>query len=754
MPSELKLSNPAAARAFLAANPLGEVNGLDSEAVGLELAPGQSFAGEAITASVRTGFSIRAFNSPDDEDEDGVIGEGTRPTPIDDLRPQLTVDADSAYLKYRGQVALKATAAATTLRSLGFAFEGETELVLTDYRRHARTAPTRDAVLDDVKAMRCSLRLSDVLALSEREAVAHQLAASVSATVEIAWADVVSGSMGALANLLGSRAPLGIDCAANATLSATVSFADDFILVFSRQGRDAWRIGLRKARTRSLHVGLALNVVVAVDPQHFQDLVDRTFAGLLGEAPPVVQKVLAKANVDKLKGAERALVDKLVTRLGLESAGESLQHVRDAVDRIQHGLHVALDVAIREKVRASFTYDYRRILQKTTILQCLVTQAGLTAHHAALVKGQFGDLLREAASASTAVRLEHFLYQRTLRTERSWGFSLWLGKFGFGSTDRKSLERVEQFNEDKTLRRNAYLGERSYRDGKSEMPLWSVAFSADMPAFTNDAVPRVSEYDLALSLVWHEEKTKLDQKTLARWVDQAVLWGAVDERHQASVLERCRDGLKARAECVIQLTAPHVVFEVLLAAMSDGRAATLAPALAAAMPWSADDSAGRRVSERRRVFSPLWLEYLQADRPVAGRELARHAATHLRKEGAVGLANREWMYEQKSQSVSFADPTSFGGLVDLNSQTRERCQSFMLGLQRLQQKRLSGAFDAHVIPEVFEQLEDLWTQSLHVRAVGAHLIDVARSAQVASRLNRSFTLRTGIGGSRVVVFTA
>lgn len=751
MPSEVKLANSSAARELIGMGPLGGVNGLDSEALAIELAPAQSFAGDTLTASLRTGFSIRAFNSLDDEDDDNVVGAPSDDVPFEALRPTLTVDDTSAYLKYKGGVALKVNASGLTLRSLGFELEGEAEMIFSDYHRHGREASTRDAVVEDLKALRCAMRLDDVLALAEGEAVAQQLAGRVSATVEVAWVDVVSGAASELVSLLGASGVFALTCSSGATVSATVSAADDFRLVLSRVGVDAWRVGLRRARTRAAHLGLALGVKVEVEPIRLNALVHDTLEGLFGAKSALVKKALDKVDAKKLTSAERAIVDTLIDRLGLDR-GASLDDVRRATDRIVAGLEHAVALTIEGKLEAGFTYDYRRLKEKATVLQCVVTKAGLTAHHPALVRGQFAEFLRVASVGSGDVRLEHFLYQRTIRTQRSWGFALSLGKWTFGSTDTKSLERIQQFSEGKAHRRHAYIGERSYQEAGAKAPMWSVAFAAEMPAFTSEPVPRVADFDVAVSLVWHEEKKKLDEKTLARWIDLAVLWGAVDEGRLDAAFESCREYLKLPAIGVVQLAIPHSAFERVVSVLAAREPQALAAALAAAMPWTSDDAGVRGPSARRRVYEPLWRGVLTSDAQVPGRQLAAHAFEHLSAQGATRLANRERLYQIASERSSVNDASCFGGLVDLNPRTRAQCLAFTQGMVTLQEKRMSGAPDADVMPRVFEELEDMWTQSLHVRAVGAHLLDAVRSAGVLSGVSPSFSLRGGEGDGRAIVF--
>ena len=56
---------------------------------------------------------------------------------------------------------------------------------------------------------------------------------------------------------------------------------------------------------------------------------------------------------------------------------------------------------------------------------------------------------------------------------------------------------------------------------------------------------------------------------------------------------------------------------------------------------------------------------------------------------------------------------------------------------------LSAAPAGHVMGRVFEQMEELFRQRLHVRALGAYLLDVARATGVLRHTGRSLALTVG-----------
>ena len=125
MPVDVKLLKPEDAKVLLSTKPLGDP-AVGPSLVDAIVAADQSFAGKAITVSLGGTLSIHAFNSEDDEDEDGVLGAPSGDGP-GGLAPQLRLTPDDAFVKYRCGATVKATAAGTALKAIGFDFEGSAE---------------------------------------------------------------------------------------------------------------------------------------------------------------------------------------------------------------------------------------------------------------------------------------------------------------------------------------------------------------------------------------------------------------------------------------------------------------------------------------------------------------------------------------------------------------------------------------------------------------------------------------------------
>jgi hypothetical protein len=153
------------------------------------------------------------------------------------------------------------------------------------------------------------------------------------------------------------------------------------------------------------------------------------------------------------------------------------------------------------------------------------------------------------------------------------------------------------------------------------------------------------------------------------------------------------------------------------------------------------------VALRRRLYGPLWERYLSDPDNVHrdGRQFVGMARQHLIREGFRNLANMEQLYLETRLRPH--DGNVFAGTIDLNPHTFQNCGDFFNGVKALDVGVLSGQPDTGVIKDVFGKMQSLWRQSHHVLAVGAYLIDVARSAAVLAETVRSMSITIGAGGA-------
>ena len=723
--------------------PLGS-SSVNTKLLSVPLAPNQSYSFGGLTLNLRPTLGVYAFNSPDDNDEDRILAAGPSGTPDGALAPQLTFRSDGAWLKYALEADIKAAGAAT-LASLGFKIDATAGAAFTDYRSHAGSLPVVEAVASDlINGPRFATALDHVLDLSAGDALSVRWVGTLNTEVQLAWTDVFAGPALALGALAGVHGVIGLELTSGARVAFSVGISDDFVVVFSRTSEDLWRIGIRKATSRSAAASASVGIKAGfANPNAPQEILNSALEAVLGQPLAQVDAILSAASLDRLSDAQKKAAALLVKRLAGRTEVATLVELRDRVQQVRDALPNAIDELAKAKVRLAFAYEYSRIDENASVLQVTVHRSLLQKHHPGLIRGRLDGLIADVTAEVPGMHLETYLNQKTLVRERSWGFTLGIGKWGeVGGKDFKRVSRIERRNIRGKLQ-DSYLGARGYTgQWIGERFGWTVDLKADMPAFAVHDTPLVTEYDFGIHLVWTANQKKLSADECEQWLDSAIIWGVVPEHDLDVARERLGAMVNQQCDVALQVAVPDDALRAMLPAIASAAAASFAPALATAMPWHA--GGGRTSAARRReLYAPLWALYLREPHSSPA-DLSRAAATHFETRQLRDLAFIERRFDT-------ARPFTFAGLVELNGDTHAACRAFTRGFSIIQSAIAAGAPNNKTIDKAFGAMDDLWTQSHHVRAVGAYLIDAASDAGVLRMINRTMTVTSG---RNTVVLTA
>jgi hypothetical protein len=735
-----KLSDWTSLTAKLAKEPIGSST-VDAKPVEGSLSPNVALGPfEKLTLNLRAGLSLQILNGPEDIDDDGLAAAG--PSKTAKLPPQLTLASNApAYVKYRLEAGLKA-AGSGAWNAAGFEFAGEARAVLLDYRPHARAETVLESVAADLTAgPRTALRLDDVLDLPPSAAVATRLQGSLNASATISWSDVFATHLGDLLSANGVVTPIGLKVSAAASITGKISLVDDFLVVFTRMTETQWRVAVRKANEREIGLTASAGVVVVFsNPDEIKGLIGSYTSAVLGAPLAQVKGILEKADLDALSDRERAIAEALLDRFGLADAADFPERLKKRIDEFETTVEGTVAKIAAAKLKAGFTYEYQRVSTEDVLFEAELDSAALRHHHHELAWGNVDPTLE---SPSGVVNVTAYLNERTSKRFQSWGFSLGLGKWAVSGKDSKTLTAVERKDRSRRLQRN-YLGTRAYaaqwigRDWS-----WHVDFKADMAEFAAQSKPKLSEFSYGLALVWNQDGKKLGKGDIDELVDMARLWRIVDDAAAdgaRKLIEKAGPGkYKAAVQLLVEPGQFWTLHPLLAEPVQDGRL-SIAKALAEAMPyWDKRPLAPR---QRRSAYAPLWAYYFK--NPAASRsDLTATAFKHL--DGLPGLEELARL-EGKSLTHSFA------GLVELNRNTKLGYEAFTRGMLSLSKAIANGEYDDDRVPKVFGDLEDFWTQSHHVRALGVYLLDAATLKGVA-RLKRSLTVLPD-GGDPIVIGAA
>ncbi len=683
--------------------------------------------GAAFTVRASSGVALFAFNSSDDADVDGVLGPqgeaGSASSP-------LSFSPDQAWIKTRMELSADA-AGGGELEAGALRADAGARLLLADYRVFGREESVRTAVASALTGARFAVRAADVLELRPGEALSVQLSGALSARVSVRWADVLGRRLSLLRRFVGEGEVIELKISAAARFSATVRVRDEFLLVFSRNGEaERFRVSLRKVRVKGLEGGLDLGVEAEFDdPGQVERAVSEVAGSLLGASEERVRGALARALGGAADPEDAALLDALLRRFG----APDLAALVVRVDELKRELGEAVARLARNELEVGFRYEYRRVGQEESVLDATMDADALREHHAALVRARLEPVLDAVRGGDPRVSLERFLGRRELESTQSWGFSLGVGRWSAGGSDAERVRSVEQ-RDAAGRRRVAYRGMRGYRGswGGREFE-WAGDFDAAMDAFSAGPVPLVAEYGFGIHLLWRSTVPALTERGLREQLDTALIWEVFPQYALGEVEGRLRESVGASAEFVTRLRADDGALRALLRAPALSDRFALAGPLGAAIPWLSGEPGREDVVGRRSLYAPLWAEYLK--KPEAKPDtFARAADEYLRRRmHEPALASRE-------RGFAASRPFTFAGLIELNPGTAEAGRNFLGGLERLRDALAAERPDDGVVAELFRSLSAFWEQSLHVRASGALLLDLARAAGSLDAVERTLTV--------------
>ena len=731
---EWKPANPQGALKLISNEPLGSKS-IDSKPVGIGLEPNLSFGGDdkaQLAINSRGSFTVAILNDANDPDEDGIVASKAEKTDDGALPPQLTFDPAVAYVKFRAEAGIKATGSLPLGAFVGIDAEAEGSAIFADYRVHKPAERARAAFTEDISTARFATKLQDVLALEPREALAFRFGGTVSADVTVSWSDLFTGQLGSFEKLLGAAVPIAVSVKAGASVSFSVAISDDFLIVFSRIDANRWRAGVRKVKSNRIAPSVDAGIDVGfANTKELQELILVTLDGVLGSPFEKVQDLLKATSLDTLNPTQRKIAQALLERFGLKDQAATIEALRARVAAIKEKIAGKIEEVLKTRIALSFAYEYNRTSIDTNLLQATLTAKAIKALHSDLIKGKTEPTVQAIREKQSGIELELYLNQKEVTRAHSWGFTLGFGKWAtIGGKDFKKVSIVRRTDFQNRVQ-ESYLGTRSYTGSwVGEKSEWGVDLKADMKNYA--AEPLVNDYSFGIHLLWLVEQSELSASELEEWLDSGVVWRVFREQDLIDTRARLATALSNRASLNVQITIPNGVVRAVLPALAAAPIESFASSLALAMPWMKASDARQSAARRRQLYAPLWTMYLAHPDHTQG-EFAASAERHVIEAGRTELILTE-------RTPFGPNPFSFAGLTHINGNTAGACAAFTRGCNILDSAITSGARNQKTIDKAVREMDDLWSQTHHVRAIGAYLLDAAERAGVLADVTRTMTV--------------
>lgn len=684
-----------------------------------------------LTFRAGAGFAVAALNGRTGTDPSGVVGAAGTRTPAGTFAPPLQLDGAAGWLKYSASADvsedLRVKAGAARLAGGAGA-----RIVSADYRRHALGDGLVGAVVADLARMRSAAVLEHVRSLPEGDALAVETRGELTGSLSIAWSDVLTSEIGPLTGLLRAASPLAIRVQAGASCSVKVSVSDSFVLAFARPigGGGSLRVVVKKGEVRDadIRAGAAVTASLA-DAGAIEAVLDDVVAGVLGTTAGELKALLAGLAARTMTAVDGALARAIVGRLELAGA----EAIQQAVDDLRAAAAARIKSLVETKVRAAFAYEYRRVGKDVAVFEADIPPGGPGADlHRELMAG---DLSAALARAPAEIAPRRFLNEHTTSVSRAWGFTLGLGKWKVFGQDRRELTTVTRADAANRTMTRSYIGSGGYSRTKLT---WAVDFAADLHAWT--ARPLVRDYELGLHLAWTRDRQTFDAVDLDDALDFAALWRICPEPSLDWLRGQLAGALGRAAEWSFHLRVSDEALRPMLRMFGSMVPRDLAGAAAAAL--------GRQwvppVSERRRLYAPLWRALLESPDSFNLDTVVRSAQA---LPGRPALADRErWTADRR-----IYDAGTVAGIVAYDTDWPDAAGRFLRGCRLLADASDSSAADDGTIPEAYRHLVPFWTESHYVRTLGAALTDAAgilgRSTGVERTLRLSWADHTIVVGS-------
>lgn len=339
------------------------VEPIDSASLPLDLARATAAKGTSFTPLPDLSFAVEAgaevaisaFNAANDTDELAIFGasqSADAPTGTA-WRPMLQASPDLVWLRYLATCHLKLGAAASAGLAK-FKVDSGAALAVATYMPHRKSAgqfaSVAKAVADDLSRLPHVFDHQHLRKLTADQVLAIELGGNLSLSIELDWADVLTGLTDPVHGLALDRVALAPKIDASAKLRFALGVSGLFRVAF-RGLPDGWvELQLLSNRRRQLSLGMEAGLNIAFsDPDAAQAVLPELAGELLGGDPQTLANWKAsitdlqtqlKAAYDSLLGkltAPGKALERYLSQLQLDSRLQRLQHIQQRVSDALEG---------------------------------------------------------------------------------------------------------------------------------------------------------------------------------------------------------------------------------------------------------------------------------------------------------------------------------------------------------------------------------------------------------------------------------
>lgn len=683
----------------------------------------------AFSIGAFTSFNALVFNSLDDKDDDGVVGSE------EDSLLQFT--PGKAWIKYSANGEVKAKGE-LSLGSIGLKIDSNSSLRYNCYKAHEPTDLISEAVKKDLDDYVLISSVTNIRKnLKEHDGVSFHARAVLNTSLEIGWSDIFASNLGQIGNILKAGETFKIELGASASVGMRISLEDFFEVIIVIREQNAFEVCLQKASKKDIKgtVGAKIGVEFA-DQSAVNTVLAKVYEGILKVGEEEAKKLIEKINGgEDIDFSEDDLL-KIQKRLGL-APEEKLDDVLEKLKKIDQQIRNTISDIAKNKVSAGFLFEYNRIKQSKSFFRATFNEAALKNYHEDLIKFNLEKVLEYVRNANEPqdVKVTTYLHEVTKTVRRGWGFGLNISKWLSFSGEKYRENETTIVRNLQNKAKLSYVGTRMYEGSwNSNIKRYGASLSAQMRSFSVLEDPLMTEQDFGLQVLMHQTERKTNQEELKDWIDQAIVWGAVNSGDFDRLYSELKYLTKQRGvSFTTQLKINHAAFLRLLPLLAEQNDRFWAGVLAASMFIRERNEVRKNMFLRKTAYDDLWYSYLvkPVHHPGFWASAAEQEITKFDKTLAY------WEGEMKSSQMG--NPGSFTNLVSYNG-IENGIQNLIDGFKIIEKGlQSSSKVDAN-IEKAFNVMENFFKQQFKTRAFGRALIEYASTLKIREGIEKTFII--------------
>ncbi len=488
-----------------------------------------------------------------------------------------------------------------------------------------------DAIQKDLKRLPNAMSLDALQAMSIGTVTGFESQAQMGLTLKFSKFDLVATTLPLLNRLVQNGDLMGISVSRGGSFEINVTVTDTFKLWFYRSDEDKYRFGINKSNQQFLSGKIQSGIQIAfrnpeIITEEILDLRDELLASLFGQpkqlVPELKQRIKEMAELrTPLHEAHPKLLEILeavIAKMGLELVQSPILQLHQKIEAFEHELESNVLERAKSQLALNFSYTYKRIEAKNSILEANLTAAALEKLHPQLLRFEVGKLWEGKLED---VEIISFLHEKKLNLIKEWKLILGLGKFQIGfqqSSDFQEVQEQDQYRHSKwSYYRKFNYQETGLLGGNSTS--WHGVWSANTPAFQPTPPWGPFSHEIQIGIQFRMKHLRQGKENFDTLLDAAQAWllipeyqfEAISEELWAELVQKQAKQIAVNLFLDVKLQEVNEAWHNLLQ-QPERHLPILAQALGRAMPYRKDYPIRQNISLRQTHYAKLWMDLLKA----------------------------------------------------------------------------------------------------------------------------------------------